>query len=368
MVVAFGGLFGLLFFVMKGYELLTNQYFSRNRTFMFLCIIGLAVLTSQIAPPVGWDLFRHYEEIDRIRELGAEYAWTKSRYVEYKGITTLFYLISLTPWNNLLVFFAVFTELVMIEAVLWHYRQKGLNAQTGSLCFFLFWALSNIVLAISGIRNVLAVTLTGYAIWNFHHNRRKTFVFDVIVAAFGITIHPACSIVLLLYAISYIPILPLASAVAALILPILSKYIVQYENSNVHLLKSSARLFLHYLESAVGVDMRVIIISAGFIIVSIVIVLYRIIRLHDKSRFTRFVFIYCLGTIGMLPQKLMYNRMIYGLGFPLVMLLASEMDIKNDSAYQQIHFCYKLFCFVYCAGMLAYQGLELWNAVTYYFL
>lgn len=53
------------------------------------------------------------------------------------------------------------------------YYKEQVGAQAAGLSFFLFLVLSNIVMAISGIRNVLAVVLINYAIWDFECVSKK---------------------------------------------------------------------------------------------------------------------------------------------------------------------------------------------------
>ena len=366
LVLLFGGLFGLIYFIAKVYELFTNKYFTNSRSFILLGIFGVAILASQIKPPVGWDLFRHFEEIEKIRELGAEYAWHKSRYSDYFCITALFYFVSLTPWNNALVVIAIFLDLLLLETVLYYYRKKGLEAQTASIAFFQFLVLSNIVLAISGIRNVLAVILMGFAVWNFHCNRKKTIILDMILALMAITIHPASGFIPLLYLVACIPTTILGSVCAMMLMPILANIMPRYRNSTNELLSSASGLFAVYMDSDAMLDRRVLIVSSFLLITTVFFLVYRILRLKDKTQYTKFSLIYCIGTLAMIGKSVIYSRMLYGVDFICLVLLSSETENRCDIQYRQMHYWYKNIASVYCLGMLAYQGLELWGAITYY--
>ena len=70
------------YLLMKFYELIMNKPLTRSWWVLLICIGGVALLASQIKPPQSWDLYRHYQEIDKMRMLGAQYAWTKSRYAD----------------------------------------------------------------------------------------------------------------------------------------------------------------------------------------------------------------------------------------------------------------------------------------------
>ena len=358
-----GLIVGLMYLFTKVYELFTNKYFNTKKWFIVLGIAGIALLTAQIVPPKEWDLFRHFEEIDRMRLYGSEYVWNSSRYRGYVSATLLFYIASLTPWNATLVFLTIFIELLIIEDILKFYRKKGMSAQTGSICFFLFLSLSNIVLAISGIRNVLAVILLNYSIWNMHC-RKKAKVFNLILIFVAITVHPASGFLLILYFVSYIPFVIIRCMVAISILPILMEYSNKVVNSSNKLLASSAKLFDLYASEKAGLDMRVTVVSAILVITSIFIIFIKIKFMNDKSRYTSYALIYSLGTLGMITQGLIYSRMLYGLGTIYVVLLATgdEYAIKGKK-YKKLFWAYKTICLIYFCGMLLFQGYELMWAI-----
>lgn len=106
---------GILYFIIKMYQVFTNKYIVKNRIIIFLGIVGIALLAAQVNPPRAWDLYQHYDEINRIRERGAAYAWVESRYANYYGATALFYITSLTPWNETLPFITIFLELLILR-------------------------------------------------------------------------------------------------------------------------------------------------------------------------------------------------------------------------------------------------------------
>ena len=74
--LTFGIPLGIMYLSIKAYQIITNKYITRNRIIIIFGIIGVALLAAQVTPPKGWDLYQHYDEINRIREWGASYAWT----------------------------------------------------------------------------------------------------------------------------------------------------------------------------------------------------------------------------------------------------------------------------------------------------
>ena len=360
--ICFGLPLCLMYISIKLYQLITNKYIIKNRFLLILGALGVALLVAQIIPPKTWDLYQHYDEIERIRDLGATYAWKKSRYANYYGATLLFFLTSLTPWNGTLPFLTVFLELVIYEKIISHYTEQ-INAQSEGICFFLFLVLSNIVLAISGIRNVLAVALVNYAIWDFECAKKGHILIDAAILIFAITIHPASGILVFIYALSYIPLLAVGAGIAILILPVLTNVLNNFLSSQNAILSSSAGLFALYTREQAGLDIRVRIISAMLIIFSI-IVSFRIIRFQkNKNRYLYFTLLYSLSTLGMISQGLIYSRMLYGFNILYPVIIANKNENTCNSSMNKTIYWYKIYCLFYCVGMLLFQGYELARAI-----
>lgn len=353
---------GVMYLSMKVYQVITNKYITKNKILIFFGVVGIAFLVAQIVPPRGWDLYQHYDEIDRFREWGAMYAWKKSRYVNYFGATLLFYMASLTPWDGTLPFITILVEGLVFEKITAYYKDK-IGAQSAGICFFLFIALSNIVMAISGIRNVLAVTLINYAIWDFECVRKKNWIIDIAIAVFAITVHPASGFSAVIYGITYIPLRIIGVTVSIFILPVLTDFLNGFTTSKNAIISSSAGLFDLYTKEQAGLDIRVKIVSVILIVFSIIVALQIYWFKEKKDRYLYFIILYSIGTLGMITQGLVYSRMLYGMNvlYPiLIMHYGSDgHDIRNiKSAYW-----YKVYCIVYCVGMLSFQGYELARAI-----
>ncbi len=361
-LIGIGIIFSSVYLFVKMYELFANRWMSANKILIFVGILGVSLLTSQIIPPHTWDLSAHYEEIERMRLATNDYIWNESRYCSYKGITALFYLVSITPWNGTLVFITVLIELLILEDIIKFYREKGMRAQTASICFFLFIALSNIVLAISGIRNVLAVILANYGIWRFQC-KKKSILNVILFFLLGLNIHPACGFVLILYLFSYIPILMVAIVLSMIFLPLLMRYSPLFIGSSNPILSSAAGLFELYVGEKASLDMRVTVVSATLIIMSIAVISYRMFILKEEERYLKFALLYSLGTLGMISQGLIYSRMLYGLGNIYVVILATSRGKEIPKIGKQIIYIYKIICIIYFVGMLLFQGYELFLSI-----
>ena len=353
---------GTMYLLIKIYQIFTNRYISKSKILLFLGIMGVALLAAQIKPPMGWDLYRHYEEIDRIRLWGASYAWESGRYANYYGATALFYLVSLTPWNGTLPFVSIFLELFLYEKIVAHYKNQ-MGAQSEGMCFFLFLALSNIVLAISGIRNVLAVVLVNYAIWDFECTKKSRSIIDLLIALLAITIHPACGFLIIIYVVSYIPLRIAGMGVAMFILPVLTYFLSFFSSSSNAILSSSAGLFALYTKEQAGLDIRVKIVSVILIVASCIVLLCIMRYEKQDDRYLYFVLLYSMGTLGMITQGLIYSRMLYGLDILYPTLIAKYCENSRNVQTKKIIYGYKFYCLIYCAGMLSFEGYELARAI-----
>ncbi len=353
---------GIMYLSIKAYQVVTDKYATRNRIIIILGIIGVALLAAQMVPPRAWDLYQHYDEINRIREWGASYAWKRSRYASYFGATALFYVTSLTPWNGTLPFITILTELFIFEKVISYYKNQ-IGAQSEGLSFFLFLVLSNIVMAISGIRNVLAVVLVNYAIWNFECVSKKNWVADIAIVILAVTIHPASGFLIAIYAISFVPSHIAGVVISIFILPVLTKFLSNFSESKNAILSSSSGLFSFYTKEQSGLDIRVRIVSVILIVFSIAVVLVLVRYGKKADRYLYFIFLYSIGTLGMITQGLIYSRMMYGLGVLYPVLMAKYCEGSQDIRVKKFVYCYKWCCLVYCVGMLLFQGYELARAI-----
>lgn len=363
MGLCISALLSTFYLIEKVYALFCGRRCFKNRFFWVFGALGLALLAAQIEPVKAWDLYRHYEELERMRAGGWQYAAESGRYRLYPVINLLFFLVSRTSWNGLLVFIAVGTELLLFEKIIAFYREKGLTEQTCSLCFFLYIVLCNMVLAISGIRNVLAVTLTQYGLWRYCVMRKQKRY--LLLCAAAVLIHPAAIFADILFVVSYFP-LPMPAAVFSLaLLPILVKYsglLLLIQNPFVRL---AAGTFQLYLQNGGVLDMRVRVLSFALMIFSL-LALKNAGKRMGKTRLFRYAAVYLFGTMGMVTNAILYARMLYGLSMVCVAALCEgELHcLKNrQTAETQNYRLYKVYCLIYSAGMVAFQDYELLRAI-----
>ncbi|MFJ5562207.1 EpsG family protein [Lysinibacillus xylanilyticus] len=343
-----------------------------KKQYMFMLFyfgIAYAFLAAQINPPPLWDLVHHYNEIDRMRSGGLDYALTQGRYKELFIINFIYYAVSLFDYNNLLVFITIFIEYMIFTYISCDLKEKyerERNTIAFSINFFLFFALVNIVLSISGIRNVFAFSIASLAVYMDLFKQRKGII-KYLLYILPIFIHPSTIIVPVarifvltpkMYKLA--PLLIIWGIFASNISELL-------ESSSIGALQTAGYLLKLYGESSTIIDYRVVIVNVIFVSIIIIACLYILKKKHlnyniGQLQYITFIIIYLFVALGSLQNVLIFNRMLYGLAFlilPLIHLILQSISKK-------IRTLFVIICIVFFTGMIMYQGLELFHAITYY--
>lgn len=343
-----------------------------KKQYMFILIyfgIAYAFLASQIKPPPLWDLFHHYNEIDRMRSGGINYALTQGRYKELFIINFIYYVVSLFDYNNLLVFITILIEYMIFTYITCDLKEKfdrERNTIAFSINFFLFFALVNIVLSISGVRNVFAFSIASLAVYMDLFKQRKG-ILKFLLYVLPIFIHPSTIIVLIARIFVLTPKM-YKLAPLLIIWGMFANYISKLlESSSIGALKTAGYLLKLYGEISYITDNRVVIVNVIFVSIIMIACFYILKKKHlnytnGQLRYITFIIIYLFVALGSLQNVLIFNRMLYGLAFlilPLIHIILQSLSTK-------IRTLFVIICIVFSTGMIMYQGLELFYAITYY--
>ncbi|WP_391116742.1 EpsG family protein [Psychrobacillus sp. L3] len=339
--------------------------------YMFILIsfgFAYAYLASQILPPPIWDLSHHYNEIDNMRIGGLEYTLTQARYNEYFVINFLFYFISLFSSNNLLVFITIFIEYMIYTYIICDLKDKysKKNSIVFSINFFLFFALVNIVLSISGIRNVFAFSIASLAVYIDLFKHKKGII-KYLLYILPIFIHPS-TIIVPVVRIFVLNVKMYKFAPLLVLWGLFSDYISNLlRSTSIEALGTAGALLELYGEINYTPDYRLVFVNCIFVLIILMTCLYILKKKSsdfntDQLRYITFVVIYLFVALGSLYNVLIFNRMLYGLAFlilPVIPIILRILTIK-------IRTLFILICIVFFTGMIMYQGLELFYAITYY--
>lgn len=344
-----------------------------NRQYMFLLItFGLCYsnLGSQMVPPPTWDLFHHYNEIDNMRIGGIEFTLKEANYKELFVINFLFYIVSLFSNNSLIVFITLFIEYMIFTYITCDLKKKydKNNSIAFSINFFLFFALVNIVLSISGIRNVFAFSIASLAIYIDLIKKRKN-ILTYILYIIPVFIHPSTIIVPIIrffslnkniYKLS--PLLLFWGWISDFISNILM-------STSIGALKTAGNLLEAYEgnHNIYKPYYPLIFVNCIFAIVILIACIYMI-KLKssnfskDQLSYISFIILYIFVALGSLYNVLIFNRMLYGLGYLVLPVIPIIMQILT----WKIKFFFILICIFFITGVLMHQGQELYYGITYY--
>ena len=321
-IAIFGLAAAFPYLLSKFYALLSKKELQIGPYLIYLGIIGLAFATACINPPADFDLYRHYGVIDNIRAFGWDYAFDSSRYSNLPVITFLFFLVSLTPWDGTLVFIAVLINLLIFESINKYYAERNCGSQIRSIGFFLYLSLNDVILMVSGIRNVLAVALVGYAIWRWENQRSSSIPGKLLVllcAIIPIGIHPACAIVLLIYVVSRIPNLYVAIAISLGWMFLFSYAVGEIGTTGIPVIDTALNSFRQYSENDFSMRRLSALFSPLLVVLfSAILLFWRGAGSGDKkpeiTRYDKFAIVYSFAVIGAFGLQVVTMRMLYGLG------------------------------------------------------
>lgn len=306
-------------------------------TLMLMLIGAYAVVAFYLEPPVVWDLWRHYDELDRMRIGSESYREDGSRYADLPGSSLLFLLVSATPFNGLLVVIAVAVSgLALLAQLRVAYKGEGIiPARELALIVSMFLAYSNVVFTVSGVRNSMAVAIVaiGYSLEISHRRSRiLPWVFYLGAALF----HPAAFVLVIIRGIVFLPAWWLRVPAALISLVGYEPLAELLSNSGVSFFRSIGMQMTAYVEDEFVVDLRLVALNA---IVVVCLLLYRMVpggkagadrfRMEFVSRYEVTLYTFMLAAAVVIP--LMFNRTLYAFGYFLVPLVLGAMREKKSA-------------------------------------
>ena len=175
-----------------------ERYISKQTKWVLvLMIIALAGIGACVEPKDTYDLFRHYEDIDSVRNssyslwsfLADGYRITDLNYKYTYAYDALIYIIARTLPNQALPFITILvTYGVFLYIILREFDEKHLTNRNIVISMAIFSVLLPYLFVYSNIRNALAGAAVGYGIYRLYKD--KNFPVFVICAVLAVLIHP----------------------------------------------------------------------------------------------------------------------------------------------------------------------------------
>lgn len=160
-----------------------------------LCIVGVSLITlSIITPPISWDLYRHYDLIDKMKAGGMDYILNESIY-SHLPVTNMLY--AFVSYIGLPQALPCITAIICYSVLAYIIADCGKRYNVDSRvvgCVLLFnLAFCPFLHMISGIRNVLAYSVAALGFYKDFAQHKRITGFALYVAT--IFIHPSATLV-----------------------------------------------------------------------------------------------------------------------------------------------------------------------------
>ncbi|MBR3430981.1 MAG: EpsG family protein [Clostridia bacterium] len=243
---------------------------------LFLFAIAFGIIAFHVEPPEEWDLYRHFEMVDRIRIGGTYYLFSEqSLYGKQIGSALLYYLVSLQSNNHLLPLLTVVIQYTILAYIISDYvATNKLTTRTVFICIAVNLALGDLTWTISMIRYPLACSFCALGMYlEAEKNKKRGLLFYLV----GISIHPGVLGIIVVRMLYFIKQARKYMPIALLVWGGFVKIIGQ-------LLQSSTNYWLKYFGSMLMVyttdmseiaDIRFFILKVLFIVCILLFLLFR---------------------------------------------------------------------------------------------
>ena len=308
--------------------------FKANRlgTFLalFLYAIAFGVVAYHVDPPEGWDLYRHFEMVDRIRIGGTNYLFSdQSLYGKQIGSALLYYLVSLQPNDHILPLVTVVIEYTIIAYIITDYiTTNELTSRTVFVCIAVSLALGDLTWTISMIRYPLACSFCALGMYlEAVKNKKRGFIFYLV----GISIHPGVLGIIIVRLVYFIKrarrVLPVILLVWGVFVTLIGRLL--QSSTNYWLKYFGSMLMVYTTDMSEIADIRFLTLKIIFIVFIVICLLFRkkqgndnLISKNQKRTITGhykvlyiYISLFAIGAIVASPQIFMRYAMMISLLF-----------------------------------------------------
>lgn len=352
-----------LCFYLLGYFL----HYKVTEKFLFFTFLLFAasygIMAYHVEPPVEWDLYRHFLELDRIRSGGLWYLLRVGIYREQIGGSLLFYAVSRLPNNHFLPLVSILIEYAIFAYIVSDYCEENhLNCRYVFLILLLHFSMTDISWTISTIRQPLAMSLMALAVYLDLVKRKKWGIFFYFL---GFSVHPGSVgvIVIRLAFILYKRKIPVH--ILLLFWSAFSSIISEwFSKSSFYWIKYIGDMLYSYVfsDNALSGDSRQVVVKL-ILLLLIAYMAWRkgdIWRENDYGMFLYLAFAFTIGSIASEQFFLRYVLLLSFLCFPIPKL--TSFDTKRGFISLS-----DILYIVMFVGLIAYQyvvltshGVRLW--------
>lgn len=313
------------------------------KNYLIIITLALALFAYYFNPISSWDLFRTHQLIDNMSLYGYHYATTVSEYKELLVINNFYYLISLLHNHDLAQFFVLLVDFGLMSYIFLNLiKNKDIQDTCEfAFLFLLFLCFYDLTLAISGIRNVLAMSICAVAIFNELYFKKLSFITTIPLYVIAFLIHPSSVFVLVARVLTiftkksklfFISLLFMSSAMDG-INRLLS-------NSGIAQIEYLANK-MYYVNKSYSEDMRVLIVK---VLIALLVIYFclntrKTNKNQQGSYYDEFVLSYTVMMLGGLTNVIFFQRMAYIYGILIIPLISKRVNKKSILYYTILAGC-----------------------------
>ena len=166
--------------------------------------LSLAIVAYYMTPPSSWDIVRHSADMDNIRQSRIsffDFLFVNNSYIGGYGYSDLFvfnilrFLVVKISNNNFLISaICAFICYSIVGYIIVDWQEiNGKNSSINALSLLLCFSFMPFIHVVSGLRNALAASILGLAIYLYLYKNKRLYIF-VVLCFIAATIHPAALI------------------------------------------------------------------------------------------------------------------------------------------------------------------------------
>lgn len=331
-----------------------------------LAVAAGAILSFFVDPPDKWDLYKHFQEIERIRAYGNK-SWFVANYENLPVTMALFWIVAYLPAVNFLPVISLGVIGGIIIYILKDYSstKEDKGNQWILVAFFCCIAYMNIVMSISGVRNTMAAAISAVGVYIGIQKRKRIAAIVFFLLAAGI--HPQGIMLPCIYFANFmLSKLKIKSRwFMLLILPVIMWIARFFEDSQSDYLQYIFYLVNVYKDNSVVVDSRIVVLQVVAVTVFLLNIKYcekneEYIKTID-SEYVGLMRMYLLSVLGSLGNGLLFYRMLYPVGILMIPQIYRMLCCEKNSKVRAIS--YGFLTIIWCA-LLIYNGYELYRALS----
>lgn len=341
----------------------------KQKLLFFLVALSLSTIAFYTEPLPTWDLARHFALMDTIRNSGIslmDFLFYNTRNLgSYQTLFSFnflrFVICKLTLNNHWLPCICVFIDYLIVGYIMldW-YVSNSPTERIGILSLLVCFAFLPLIHAISGMRNALACSLTGLAIYLYLY-KKKPLLIPIVLFFISATVHPVVLFTIPFVCLARYHIGKKGIGFVFLLSLSLNKIAQFFSNSSIPYISTLAKKYIAYSSESQywGGNYPLwgtLILIASFVFLYLFLEKFfrKLLWSDEQQTLYNFLIYYMCFILGNIGNYDLVLRPAYLLGLfaPILVSLLENRVVWTHIHGQGIQLCGKILCSVLCLLMI----------------